>query len=155
IIEVLSNLLMSVVDNPVNALINANYIGILAWAVATGFALRHAHGATKNVMADLSMVLSFIVKAVIRLAPIGIFGLVAATIAEAGLDALLGYAQLLAVLIGCMLFVALAVNPLIVFAKIRRNPYPLVFTDRKSTRLNSSHVKISYAVFCLKKKKIK
>src|SRR5690606_41044684 len=29
------------------------------------------------------------------------------------------------------------------------------FADRKSTRLNSSHVKISYAVFCLKKKKIR
>src|SRR5690606_15458610 len=114
IIEVLSNLLMSVVDNPVNALLNANYIGILAWAIATGFALRHAHGATKNVMSDLSMALSFIVKAVIRFAPIGIFGLVASTIADAGVDALRGYANLLMVLLGCMAFVALVVNPLIV-----------------------------------------
>src|SRR5690625_6232523 len=33
--------------------------------------------------------------------------------------------------------------------------YELIETDRKSTRLNSSHVAISYAVFCLKKKRIR
>jgi serine/threonine transporter len=145
IIEVLSNLLMSVVDNPISALANANYIGILAWAVAMGIAMRHAHGATKNVIADLSLALSFIVKAVIRLAPIGIFGLVASTIAEAGLDALLGYARLLTVLIGCMLFVALVVNPLIVFAKIRRNPYPLVFTCLRESGITAFFTRSSAA----------
>src|SRR5690606_36890268 len=97
IVEVMANLLMSVLDNPINALANANYIGILAWAIAIGVALRHAHGATKNVMADLSLSLSFIVKVIIRFAPIGIFGLVASTVAETGLDALLDYARLLAV----------------------------------------------------------
>ncbi len=145
ITEVLSNLLMSVVDNPVAALTNANYIGILAWAIATGIALRHAHGATKNVMADLSMALSFIVKIVIRLAPIGIFGLVASTIAEAGLEALLGYARLLTVLIGCMLFVALVINPLIVFAKIRSNPYPLVFTCLRESGITAFFTRSSAA----------
>lgn len=145
IIEVLSNLLMSVVDNPISALANANYIGILAWAVAMGIAMRHAHGATKNVIADLSLALSFIVKAIIRLAPIGIFGLVASTVAEAGLDALLGYAHLLAVLIGCMLFVALVVNPLIVFAKIRRNPYPLVFTCLRESGITAFFTRSSAA----------
>ncbi|AEC20038.1 serine/threonine transporter SstT [Pusillimonas sp. T7-7] len=145
IVEVLTNLLMSVVDNPVNALVNANYIGILAWAIATGFAMRHAHGATKNVISDLSMVLSFIVKTVIRFAPLGIFGLVAATVAEAGLDALLSYARLLAVLLGCMLFVALVVNPLIVFAKIRRNPYPLVFTCLRESGITAFFTRSSAA----------
>src|SRR5437868_7539432 len=41
-------------------------------------------------------------------------------------------------------------------AKRHANPYflgTLIHGDRKSTRLNSSHVSISYAVFCLKKKK--
>src|SRR5690606_26028512 len=133
------------VTNPFNALANANYIGILAWAIAMGIAMRHAHGATKNVMADLSMVLSFIVKVVIRFAPIGIFGLVAATVAEAGLDALLGYVRLLAVLLGCMLFVALVVNPLIVFTKIRRNPYPLVFTCLRESGITGVFTRSSAA----------
>lgn len=145
IVEVLSNLIMSVVDNPISALANANYIGILAWAVAIGIAMRHAHGATKNVIADLSLALSFIVKVVIRFAPIGIFGLVASTIAEAGLDALLGYARLLMVLIGCMLFVALVVNPIIVFAKIRRNPYPLVFICLRESGITAFFTRSSAA----------
>lgn len=145
ILAVLSNLLFSVVDNPINALLNANYIGILAWALALGLAMRHAHGATKNVMSDLSAALSFIVKIIIRLAPLGIFGLVAATVADTGLQALLGYARLLAVLLGCMLFVALAVNPLIVFARIRSNPYPLVFTCLRESGITAFFTRSSAA----------
>ncbi|WP_353154443.1 serine/threonine transporter SstT [Pollutimonas bauzanensis] len=145
IIEVLKTLLMNVVDNPVNALANANYIGILAWAVAIGVALRHAHGATKHVVADLSASLSFIVKIIIRFAPIGIFGLVAATIADTGFSALLDYARLLVVLIGCMLFVALVVNPLIVFIKVRQNPYPLVFTCLRESGITAFFTRSSAA----------
>ena len=145
IIDVLKTLLMNVVDNPVKALANANYIGILAWAVAIGVALRHAHGATKNVMADLSVSLSFIVKIIIRLAPVGIFGLVASTIADTGFSALLDYARLLVVLIGCMLFVALVVNPLIVFIKIRQNPYPLVFTCLRESGITAFFTRSSAA----------
>ncbi|HUG59602.1 MAG TPA: serine/threonine transporter SstT [Candidimonas sp.] len=145
IVDVLKTLLMNVVDNPVKALANANYIGILAWAVAIGVALRHAHGATKNVMADLSVSLSFIVKIIIRFAPIGIFGLVAATIANTGFSALLDYARLLVVLIGCMLFVALVVNPLIVFIKIRQNPYPLVFTCLRESGITAFFTRSSAA----------
>src|SRR3546814_282961 len=107
--------------------------------------MRHAHGATKNIISDLSLALSFIVKIVIRFAPIGIFGLVASTIAESGLDALLGYARLLAVLIGCMLFVALVVNPVIVFAKIRHNPYPLVFTCLRESGITAFFTRSSAA----------
>lgn len=153
VIEVLRNLLLSVVDNPVRALMEANYIGILAWAIGLGVALRHAQGATKNVMADLSLGLSFIVRVVIRMAPIGIFGLVAATIAETGFGALLDYARLLAVLLGCMIFVALVINPLIVFARLRGNPYPLVFTCLREsgvtaffTRSSAANIPINMAL---------
>ena len=128
IVEVLKNLLMNVVDNPFKALINGNYIGILAWAVGLGIALRRAAESTKRVVSDLSYSVEFLVKLVIRFAPVGIFGLVASTLATTGFEALWGYARLLAVLVGAMLFVALVVNPLIVWWKIRRNPYPLTFT---------------------------
>ncbi|NYT46144.1 serine/threonine transporter SstT [Alcaligenaceae bacterium] len=145
ILEVLKTLLMSVVDNPINALASGNYIGILAWALGLGLAMRHAHGATKNVIGDLSGAVSFIVKMIIRLAPIGIFGLVAAMIAETGVTALLGYARLLAVLLGCMVFVALVMNPLIVFLKIRHNPYPLVFTCLRESGLTAFFTRSSAA----------
>lgn len=128
IVEVLKGLLMSVVANPFHALINANYIGILAWAVGLGLALRHASDTTKSLITDMSHAVTMVVRAVIRFAPLGIFGLVASTLADTGFSALWGYAQLLFVLIGCMLLVALVLNPLIVYWKIRRNPYPLVFT---------------------------
>ncbi|MCU6217733.1 serine/threonine transporter SstT [Enterobacter bugandensis] len=126
IVEVLHGLLMSIVANPIHALINANYIGILVWAVGLGFALRHSNDTTKNLVNDLSHAVTFIVTVVIRFAPMGIFGLVASTLATTGFGALWGYAQLLLVLIGCMAVVALVINPLLVFLQTRRNPYPLV-----------------------------
>ena len=124
IVEVLRGLLMSMVSNPIDALLNANYIGILVWAVGLGFALRHGNETTKNLINDMSHAVTFIVKVVIRFAPLGIFGLVASTLATTGFETLWGYAQLLLVLVGCMLLVALVINPLLVFWKIRRNPYP-------------------------------
>jgi serine/threonine transporter len=125
--EVIHTLLFKLVDNPVNALMTGNYIGILAWGVGLGLALHHASDSTKQVFADVSHGISQMVRFIIRLAPIGIFGLVAATFAETGFAAIAGYAQLLAVLLGAMAIIALIVNPLIVYAKIKRNPYPLVF----------------------------
>ena len=125
--EVLKTLVLSVVDNPVKAIANANFIGILAWAIGLGIALRHASASTRQVVNDLSDGVSWIIKCVIRFAPFGIFGLVASTVANAGLDALLGYVRLFMVLLGSMLVVAFIVNPLIVWCKIRRNPFPLVF----------------------------
>ncbi|WP_428772622.1 serine/threonine transporter SstT [Vibrio sp.] len=127
IAEVLNTLLFKLVDNPVNALMNANYIGILAWAIGLGLALHHASGTTKAVFEDLSHGVSQIVRFIIRLAPFGIFGLVASTLATTGFSALAGYAQLLAVLLGAMFIIALVVNPIIVFLKTGENPYPLVF----------------------------
>lgn len=126
IIDVIKGLLLSIVANPFHALINANYIGILAWAVGLGIALRHSSETTKTMVTDVSHAVTMVVRVVIRCAPLGIFGLVSSTLAETGFDALLGYVQLLAVLLGCMLLVALGINPLIVYWKIRRNPYPLV-----------------------------
>ncbi|MCC4834575.1 MULTISPECIES: serine/threonine transporter SstT [Shewanella] len=126
IAEVLNTLLFKIVDNPVNAILTGNYIGILAWAVGLGITLHHASDSTKKVVSDLSDGVTKIVRFVIRFAPIGIFGLVSGTIAATGFEALAGYAQLLGVLVGSMLFIALVVNPIIVYIKIRRNPYPLV-----------------------------
>ena len=130
----MKGLLMSVVANPFHALINANYIGILAWAVGLGLALRHASETTKGLINDMSHAVTLVVRAVIRCAPLGIFGLVASTLAETGFGVLWGYAQLLMVLLGCMLLVALVLNPLIVYWKIRRNPYPLVFACLRERR---------------------
>ncbi|UJF18305.1 serine/threonine transporter SstT [Vibrio sp. SS-MA-C1-2] len=127
ITEVINTLLFKIVDNPISALMNANFIGILAWAIGLGLALHHASDATKQVFSDLSTGISTIVRVIIRLAPIGIFGLVASTFATTGFDALAGYSHLLVVLLGSMFVIALIVNPLIVFIKLKQNPYPLVF----------------------------
>ncbi|HHQ4304233.1 TPA: serine/threonine transporter SstT [Serratia fonticola] len=145
IVEVLKGLLMSVVANPFHALINANYIGILAWAVGLGLALRHASDTTKSLITDMSHAVTMVVRTVIRCAPLGIFGLVASTLADTGFSALWGYAQLLFVLIGCMLLVALVLNPLIVYWKIRRNPYPLVFTCLRESGVTAFFTRSSAA----------
>jgi len=143
--EVLQSLLLSVVDNPVSALMNANFIGILAWAIGMGIAIRHAGDTTRPVLNDLSNGVTLIVRVVIRFAPLGIFGLVAATLASSGFGDLLGYLHLLTVLIGCMLFVALVVNPLIVFWKLRRNPYPLVFLCLRESGITAFFTRSSAA----------
>lgn len=145
IVEVLKSLLFNVVDNPVNALMNANYIGILTWAILLGIALRNAHDSTKNLLANFSDALSQIVKWVISLAPLGIMGLVFDTITTNGLSSLLDYGNLLLVLIGCMLFIAFIVNPLIVYLYIRRNPYPLVFSCLKESGITAFFTRSSAA----------
>lgn len=156
IVEVLRGLLMSMVSNPIDALLNANYIGILVWAVGLGFALRHGNETTKNLVNDvndMSNAVTFMVKLVIRFAPVGIFGLVSSTLATTGFSTLWGYAHLLVVLIGCMLLVALVVNPLLVFWKIRRNPYPLVFACLREsgvyaffTRSSAANIPVNMAL---------
>ncbi len=145
ITEVLQGLLLSAVDNPVSALVNANFIGILTWAIGLGIVLRKAGKATRGVVDDLSNGITQLVRVVIRFAPLGIFGLVSSTLAEAGLDALLGYLHLLGVLIGCMLFVALVMNPLIVFWKIRRNPYPLTLLCLRESGITAFFTRSSAA----------
>lgn len=128
ILEVLKTLVLKIVDNPVHAVVDANYIGILAWAILLGITFRRLSDTTKTVLADLAEGVSQIVRWVIRLAPIGIFGLVASTIATTGFGELANYGRILMVLVGAMLFVALVINPILVFWKIRKNPYPLVIT---------------------------
>lgn len=127
IAEVLFTVLGNVVDNPVHALMSANYIGILGWAVLFGLAFRAAPDSVKSLLDELGQACSQVVHWVIRCAPIGIMGLVAVTIAESGIESLMNYLQLLLVLLGTMLFIALVVNPLMTAILLRRNPFPLVF----------------------------
>lgn len=124
--DVLYSLLMNLVSNPVDALLNANYIGILAWAVLLGIALRKAGDGTKRALEDLSDGVSQIVRWIINCAPFGVLGLVFDSIAQLGVSSLASYGRLILLLVGTMVFVALVVNPLIAFAFLRRNPYPLV-----------------------------
>ncbi|TNH43685.1 serine/threonine transporter SstT [Photorhabdus luminescens] len=145
IMEVIKGVLVNIVANPVSALLNGNYIGILAWAIGLGIALRHATDSTKFLIHDMSEAVTKIVRMVIRFAPIGIFGLVSSTIAETGFGALLGYVQLLVVLLSCMLVMALIVNPLIVYWKIRRNPYPLVFACLRESGVTAFFTRSSAA----------
>ncbi len=145
IVEVLKTLLFKVVDNPVNALMNANYIGILTWAILLGMALKNAKDSTKNLLSNFSDAVSQIVKWVINLAPLGIMGLVFDSITANGLSSLQDYGKLLLVLIGCMLFMALVVNPLIVYLNIRRNPYPLVLHCLKESGITAFFTRSSAA----------
>jgi serine/threonine transporter len=145
VVEVLKTLLLNVVDNPVKAIYNANYIGILAWAIVLGLALRNAPDSTKTLITNFSDAVSKIVTWVIKFAPFGIMGLVIESITTNGLESLLSYGKLLIVLIGCMLFVALIVNPLIVFISIRQNPYPLVLKCFKESGITAFFTRSSAA----------
>lgn len=145
IVEVLKTLLFNVVDNPVHALMNGNYIGILSWAILLGIALKPAPDTTKTILANVSDAVSSIVRWVIQLAPLGIMGLVYESITTNGLSSLLDYGRLLVVLIGCMLFIALVVNPLIVYVRIRRNPYPLVVRCLKESAITAFFTRSSAA----------
>lgn len=143
--EVMRNLLMKLVSNPIQALADANYIGILAWALVLGAALRQAGERTRELIADLAAAVSTVVRWVIRFAPLGIFGLVLTTIIVEGFSGIGRYVHLLAVLLGAMLFVALVVNPLIVFAQTRSNPYPLVFTCLRESGMTAFFTRSSAA----------
>jgi len=143
--EVLNNLLFKIVDNPVSAVMDGNFIGILVWGVALGLAMRHASDGSRLMLSDLSHAVTSIVRVVIRLAPIGIFGLVAGNIAEFGFSALQGYARILSVLLGAMLIMALLINPLIVFIKTRRNPYRIVFTALRESGITAFFTRSSAA----------
>ncbi|WP_270988968.1 serine/threonine transporter SstT [Campylobacter upsaliensis] len=125
--EIFKDLILKIVDNPINALSNGNYLGILAWAIAGGVALRHCSKEAKQVFVDINEGVLKIVQFIVKLAPFGIFGLVANSVASTGLAGLISYAKLLLVLVGTMLFVAFVINALIVFIYTRKNPFPLIF----------------------------
>lgn len=143
--EVLQNLLFQIVANPVDALMNANYIGILTWAILLGIALRHASDGTKKAIGDISEAVSQLVRWVIRFAPLGVMGLVFNAINEGGIEALGAYGKLIILLVGTMLFVALIMNPIIVFITTRKNPYPLVFTCLKDSGITAFFTRSSAA----------
>jgi len=145
IMEVLGGLLVKLVDNPVNAILTGNFIGILVWGVLLGIFLHHAADSTRRMLADTADAVTHIVRIVIRLAPIGIFGLVAGNLAESGLSVLGGYARILSVLLGSMLIMALLINPLIVWVKTRRNPYPLVLTALRESGVTAFFTRSSAA----------
>ena len=145
IIEVLKTVLFNIVDNPINAIQTGNFIGILAWAIAIGFAMHYSSTETKKVFEDASIGITKIVGFIIKLAPFGIFGLVADTFAQTGFTALLSYSQLLLVLVGTMLFVAFIINPIIVYIKIRSNPYPLILTCIKESGITAFFTRSSAA----------
>lgn len=145
IVEVLHKLILSVVDNPVHALTNANYIGILAWAVLLGIALHYASDHSKAVLGDLAKAVTKIVQWVIRFAPFGIMGLVADAIGASGVDAIVEYMKILGVLLGSFFLVALVMNPFIVFLHIHRNPYPLVLTTLRESGLYAFFTRSSAA----------
>ena len=153
IAEVFGNLILQAVDNPVHAIASGNYISILVWAIAMGAVLRQSHSSTREVLLDAAKTVEFIVRLVIRFAPFGIFGIVASTLATTGLEVFAGYLKLLAVLVGTMFFIALVVNPILVWLMIRRNPYPYpLLTVRESgvaaffTRSSAANIPVNLEI---------
>ncbi len=145
VISVLKTVLFNMVDNPVNALMTGNFIGILVWAIAIGVAMHYSSDETKNVFFDVSAGITKIVRFIIKLAPFGIFGLVANTFAQTGFESLIGYGKLLMVLVGTMFFIAFVINPIIVFFKIKQNPFPLIFTCVKESGITAFFTRSSAA----------
>ena len=145
IASVLQTLILKLVDNPVNALMSGNYIGILSWAVVFGFAFRKADESTKSFLQQIADATSHVVKLVISFAPFGIMGLVYTTVSENGVGVFATYGSLIMVLLGSMFFVALVINPIIVFFMIKENPYPIVFRCLKDSGITAFFTRSSAA----------
>lgn len=144
--EVFKTLLSNMVMNPINSLLNANYVGILTWSVILGLALRVcASERTKNILTDISDAVSKTVGWIIQLAPFGIMGLVCNSVGEYGIEIFTQYGKILALLVGCMLAVALIVDPLIVALTLKKNPYPLVFKCFKESGVTAFFTRSSAA----------
>lgn len=145
VVDVLKNLLLNVVSNPVASISNANYVGILAWAVLIGMAFKAAGDGTKKVLSDISAALSQVVTWIINLAPFGILGLVFTTVSENGMDIFTSYGKLLLLLVGCMLFIYFVTNPILVYWCIRKNPYPLILKCLKKSAITAFFTRSSAA----------
>lgn len=145
IVAVLSTLLMNVVQNPVSSLVDANYVGILAWAVLLGVAFRGAGEATKKSLGDISTAISRVVVVIINLAPFGVLGLVYTSVTTSGMEAFTVYGKLLILLVGCMLFIYFVTNPILVYWCIRKNPYPLIFKCLKESAITAFFTRSSAA----------
>ena len=145
LVDVFTNLLTSMVQNPINALTNANYLGILTWSILLGLALRKIDNPTKKVMKDLSTGISNIVGWIIQCAPFGIMGIVFTTVSTNGLSIFVSYGKLILLLVGCMLIQALIINPVIVGFMLKKNPYPLVFKCLRSSAITAFFTRSSAA----------
>ena len=143
--EVLNTMVLKLVDNPINAILTGNFIGIVIWGALLGVFLHHAAESTRVGLHDLAEAITKIVRLVIRLAPIGIFGLVSGTLAAQGLAGLESYGRILAVLVGSMLIMALLINPAIVWVKMRRNPYRIVFAALRESGVTAFFTRSSAA----------
>ena len=144
--EVFSTLLTNMISNPISAIMNANYIGILTWAIILGLALRQiASDNTKEVLTNISDAVSKAVGWIIQICPFGIMGLVFASISEYGLEIFTDYGKLLLLLVSCMLIVALIINPLLVALALKRNPYPLVLRCLKESAITAFFTRSSAA----------
>ena len=145
VFDVISTMILGIISNPLGAIVNGNFLGILVWGIVFGIALRHSSDKTKGFLQDISDAVSLVIKWVISLAPFGILGLVFTAVSENGLDIFIDYGILLAILVACMAFVALVMNPIIVFTQIRQNPYPLVFKCLKESFVTAFFTRSSAA----------
>lgn len=153
LVDVMDSLVGKVLENPAKALAEGNFIGVLVWGLALGLALRKANEGTRQMVQDLSSACTRIIRIVIRCSPIGVFGLVANNISTVGISAFAEYLHVLGVLVGCMVFIALVINPVVVFFILRRNPWPLVFMCLKEsgitaffTRSSAANIPVNLAV---------
>ena len=142
---IFTGLLNNIVSNPIGSIVSANYLGVLFWAIVLGFAFKGASDTTKKFLADASEAVTKAVRFVINLAPFGILGLVFSAVSTSGLAIFTEYGKLLLILVGCMLFAALVVNPIMTFIVIRKNPYPLVFKCLKESGVTAFFTRSSAA----------
>lgn len=143
--EIFTNLLTNIVSNPIGSIVSGNFLGILFWAIVLGFAFKGAADSTKRFLADASEAVTKAVRFVINLAPFGILGLVFTAVSTSGLAIFTEYGKLLLLLVGCMLFSALIVNPIMAFVAMRKNPYPLVFKCLKESGVTAFFTRSSAA----------
>lgn len=145
VVEVISNLLLSIVSNPIKSITEANYIGILVWAVVFGLALKLSSDTTKKMLDDLAEGVTKAVRWIINLAPFGICGLVFNTVSTSGMKIFKEYGSVLALLVGCMLFSVFVTNAILVIVLLRKNPYPLIFKCLKESGLTAFFTRSSAA----------
>ena len=145
IFDVLGAMIAKIITNPLGAIVGGNFLGILVWGIVFGIAFRRASDKTKDFLKEVSDAVSLVIKWVISLAPFGVLGLVFTAVSQNGLSIFIDYGILLAILVGCMAFVALVMNPIIVFTQIRQNPYPLVFKCLKESFVTAFFTRSSAA----------
>ena len=135
----------TLLTNPIGSIVSGNFLGILFWAIVLGFAFKGAADSTKRFLADASEAVTKAVRFVINLAPFGILGLVFTAVSTSGLAIFTEYGKLLLLLVGCMLFSALVVKPVMAFVVMRKNPYPLVFKCLKESGVTAFFTRSSAA----------